>query len=381
MKNILVIHQSAEMYGSDKMLYLTIESLDKNKFYPIIVLPEEGPLKDEFEKKGIEVVIAPVLKVYRSMFTPKNLLRFFKDIKKGIAILDLLNKKYNFDIVYSNTLAVLLGMVYARKRKIKHVWHVHEIITSPTLIANLFPVLLYRYADITVCNSHATEENLTKKLNKLSQKSIVIQNGLDAEIYPDPEPHRYSRETLGFSSSDIIITLLGRIGWFKGHKWLLSTYIEFLNSDNIKILFVGSPVPGQEHYQEELESMIRENHLEDKIKIIPFTKNLNSIWNITDIGIVPSTESEPFGLVAVEAMLRSKPVIASNHGGLKEIVVNNQTGYLVEPSNSKALADSIFKLAKNEQLRKDFGEKGYERAISQFSLKRYNDKIAHILEG
>ena len=81
MKNILVIHQSAEMYGSDRVLYLTVTGLDKSEFFPVVVLPQEGPLKNELEKQDIKVIIAPVLKVYRSMFTPKNLLRFIKDIK------------------------------------------------------------------------------------------------------------------------------------------------------------------------------------------------------------------------------------------------------------------------------------------------------------
>ena len=98
MITILIIHQSAELYGSDKTLLLLLKRLDKTKFYPIVVLPNEGILKDELEKENIEVVIAPVLKLSRKMFTPKNILKFIKDIKKGISILDKLNKKHHFDI-------------------------------------------------------------------------------------------------------------------------------------------------------------------------------------------------------------------------------------------------------------------------------------------
>ena len=115
MINILFIHQSAELYGSDKTLLLLLKHLDKTKFYAVVVLPNEGILKDELEKENIKVVIAPVLKLSRKMFTPKNIFNFLKDIKKGISILDKLNKEHNFEIVYSNTLAVLLGMIFAKK--------------------------------------------------------------------------------------------------------------------------------------------------------------------------------------------------------------------------------------------------------------------------
>ena len=142
MKNILFIHQSAELYGSDRTLLLLLKHLDKTKFESVVIVPFDGPLKVELERENIKVVVAPVLKLYRKMFTPKNLLKFFRDIRKSVSILDNLNEQYNFDSIYSNTLAVLLGMIYAKKRKIKHIWHVHEIIVHPKVIALSFPLLL-----------------------------------------------------------------------------------------------------------------------------------------------------------------------------------------------------------------------------------------------
>ena len=379
MKNILVVHQSAELYGSDKTLLLLLSKLDKDKVTAVVILPSQGPLKNELEKTGIVVEVAPVGKVYRSMFTPKNLYLFMKGIKKALNVMDKLDKTYHFDMVYSNTLAVLAGMFYARKKKLKHVWHVHEIITKPNFIANIFPKLLNRYATTVICNSHATKDNLTKRVKTLEKKCIVVHNGLEPE--PEVGGNRAAKDLFGFGKDDIIVTLLGRIGWFKGHKWLLSTYIEYLKNSDIRIMIVGSPVPGQEYYQDELEQMINTNQLHNTIKIIPFTTKLKEIWDITDIGIVPSTEAEPFGLVAIEAMLEKKPVVASNHGGLKEIVVNNITGFLIEPHNNKDLAEAILKLAKDPELRQKYGEAGYKRAREKFSLENYIDGMSQALNS
>lgn len=376
MKTILIIHQSAEMYGSDKTLLLFLTGMDKLHFRAVVLLPSEGPLKTELEKEGIKVVIAPVLKLYRKMFTPRNIITFLKDIRAGLNTLDTLHKAYGFDIVYSNTLAVLLGMFFAKRRKIKHIWHVHEIIVHPKLFANGYPYLLDRFADVVVCNSNATKDNLVTRRKSLAKKCVVVYNGLDKNN--DIEEIGLTREALGYSPTDTIITLIGRISRLKGHKWVLNTYMAHLNKSSIKLLFVGSPVTGQEYYLEEIEQFIQCNNLYDNVAIIPFTKNLKQVWSVTDIALMPSTEPESFGMVALEAMLEKKPVVASAHGGLTEIVADGQTGFLVKPSDKKELADAILRLVNDPELAHSIGEQGYQRALSRFSLQKYVAEMSKI---
>lgn len=379
MKNILVIHQSAELYGSDKMLLTLLARIDRTVFNPIVILPGEGPLKEEFEKQGIRVFIAPVLKLYRDMFTPSNLLDFFKSHRKAMKILAQLHKEYNFDIVYSNTLAVLSGMLFARKKKLRHVWHVHEIIEHPKTIANAFAWLLNKYSDTVICISHACKNNLIKRQAGLEKKCIIVHNGLQTE--GEGTALTNQKEVFGFAPHDIVVTLVGRISRFKGHIWLMSSYIEFLRDTDIKLFIVGSTVPGQEFYLHELEALISEHQLENKVILLPFTKNMKAVWASTDIGVVPSTEPEPFGLVALEAMIAEKPVVAANHGGLTEIVVDNETGYLVEPGNNELLANAIKKLADDAALRAKFGRYGKQRALSHFSVDNYVAQISKILDA
>ena len=379
MINILFIHQSAELYGSDKTLLLLLKHIDKTKFYPVVVLPNDGPLKSELEKENIKVVIAPVLKVYRKMFTPQNMLQFIKDIKKGVDALDLLNKQHHFDIVYSNTLAVLLGMIYAKKRKIKHLWHVHEIINHPKFIASIFPKFLLHYSDLVVCNSFATEKNLINRVPKLETKSIVIHNGIELNT---SITKLGCKEDFGFKETDLIVTLVGRISRLKGHKLLLDVFINHISkNENVKLLFVGSPVEGQEYYLEEIQDCINRNKLQTKVKILPFLNNLNGVWAVTDIAIMPSTEAESFGLVALEAMLAKKPVVASNLGGLSEVVINNETGFLFDPNSKEALSEALFKLIESPSLRSEFCEKGHERVIKEFSIEKHVKQFEAVFQN
>ncbi len=379
MTKILFIHQSADLYGSDKTLLLLLKHINKVKFKPVVIIPVDGPLKDELEKIDVEVYITPVLKLYRDIVIPKNSLKFFGEYKKAIKFLDSLNQKHRFEIIYSNTLAVSLGMFYAKKRKIKHIWHVHEIIVHPKIVATIFPKLLKKYADVIVANSFMTLQNLIEREPQIKEKSIVIHNGIEPKTRI---LDNVSKTDFGFQQDDLIITLIGRINRLKGHKLLLNSFIRnFSDQKNIKLLFVGSPVFGQENYLYEVEEIIKSNNLKENIKILPFTKNLDPIWQVTDIAVMPSTEAESFGLVAVEAMLAQKPVIGSNHGGLTEIIVNNETGFLVKPNCESELASAIQKLINNPEVRMEMGIKGHKRVTENFSIASYVDNFENLFES
>jgi glycosyltransferase involved in cell wall biosynthesis len=370
MTTILYIHQSSELYGSDKTLLHLVLKLDKTRYNPIVVLPGEGPLKDVLLRENIKVIHTPVIKLHRKMFTIKYLSALPLHIKRSIEFIQKETAGTRIDIVQSNTLAVLLGVFASRKLKAKHIWHVHEIIVHPKIISNLYPKILNQFADKVVCNSNATLENLLHRNHRLKNKLHLIHNGLDAAQFNKNATN--TRSKFEYTTDDIVITLIGRISRLKGHLLVLKVFHDFLKEmKNVKLLFTGSPVPGQEYYLDDVENKIREYNLESQVKIIPFQNDLSDIWNSTDIAVVPSTEAESFGLVALEAMFSKKPVVATNLGGLKEIVVDSETGFLFENKNETALKESLAKLISDKALRISFGEKGYERAVAEFSLDKY----------
>lgn len=383
MKNILFIHQSAELYGSDKTLLLLLKNLDKNKFKPIVLLPFDGPLKEALENENIEVVIAPVLKLYRKLFTPKNIFGFFKDIKVAFKIVNELHKKYQFTLIYSNTLAVLFGIMFAWKNNIKHLWHVHEIIEKPSLFKKAFVGLLSLKSNThIVYNSHATK--VFWEVNKsIIHKGAVIWNGIETNI-PESSTSELSeirKKLFLIQPNEIVLALVGRISRWKGQMILLDAFNNLVQkNDNIKLVFVGAPPPNQEKFQEDLEDRISSFKLNDKVLIIPFQNEIHKIWQAIDIAVVPSTEPEPFGMVAIEAMLAHKPIVGSNHGGLTEIIENNATGFLVTPNSVQDLVIALEKLIQNEFLRKEMGEKGYLRVTTAFSVEQYVDSFEKFFE-
>jgi glycosyltransferase involved in cell wall biosynthesis len=385
MKSILFIHQSAELYGSDKTMLYFLSELDKTKYFPVIVLPFDGPLKMELEKNNIKVIIAPVLKLYRNMFTPKNLIKFFREYNQGIRVLDKLNEEYNFKLVYSHTLAALIGIIFARKRKIKHLWHVQEIIAKPKVFNLGFKkILSLKSNHKVVYDSIATMNFWIKGNNSLEAKSEAVWNGIETNNIPtfSETEIKEVREKFFLSNDDeIIIALVGRINSWKGQQLLLNAFnILSETNKNIKLVYLGSAPPNQEIFEIDLKNKINEFNLEERVIIIPFQNEITKFWNAIDIAVVPSTEPEPFGMVVIEAMLAKKPVVASNHGGPTEIVIDKHTGFLFEPNNFESLANALDKLISNKQMRLDYGKHGYQRVLEKFSLKSHVSHFEKIFE-
>lgn len=345
---------------------------------PVVVLPHEGPLSSELEKAGIKIIYAPVIKITRKMFTAKNLFSLPGEYFSSLRIIRDSVKEMNIELVYSNTLAVLIGFLYARKYKLPHIWHVHEIIEHPKMVTNFFKRLLKSKVNSKlIFNSHATQQfwDQSSKLN-----AEIVWNGLEKPSDAvDSEKIKLLRTATGLKEEDIVIGLVGRINRWKGQQLLLDAFSE-LNHENAKLIFVGSPPPNQDEYLNNLTDKIDQRDLHKKVKILPFQNDIWNVWELIDIAIVPSIEPEPFGLVAVEAMLCGKPVIASRMGGLSEIVVHQETGILFESRNSTQLKEALNQLILDQEQRRSMGQKGKQRAEKHFTLERYVSQIQQICQ-
>lgn len=381
MKNILFVHQSAELYGSDKTLFLLVTQFKSRGINPIVLLPQTGPLLTLLQQHNIQVIISPVVKISRTMFGIKNLLSLPFQIRSSLKRIDKACEEIKIDLVYSNTLAVLIGLIYAKQRKLKHIWHIHEIIETPAVVKAIFKKLIsLKTNSRLIYNSYATRE-FWEKGRANTEESSVVWNGIsrESEQASDATVDDIKINLFGVRSTDIVICLVGRINRSKGQQLLLSAFKKIAAENNsVKLVFIGSAPPQQEIYLDNLKLKIDECQLQDCVKIVPFQNNIWNIWQSIDIAVVPSTTPESFGLVAVEAMLCRKPVIAAKHGGITEIIIHEESGLLFEPNNSVALEMCLRTLIDDRIKREVLGQKGYNRAVANFTLDNYVTNIEHI---
>lgn len=183
-----------------------------------------------------------------------------------------------------------------------------------------------------------------------------------------------------YSSDEPRLLCIGRLIPIKGHLVLLRA----LAQARARVPGLVLDVAGRGPLEPALKAYARELGLEDAVRFLGFVTPVQRAIEETAIVVVPSL-GEGFGMVALEAMERARPVIASAVGGLPEIVADGMTGIVVEPGDAEALAEAIVALAGDLDRAAAMGEAGRKRAFSEFPPERSAERIEELyvqaLEG
>ncbi len=220
---------------------------------------------------------------------------------------------------------------------------------------------------ITVSNSSA--EDIQRIFKVPSNVLRVVHNGIDMDFFHNDgnipkEPHS-------------LIMVSSGAGHTKGVPYLLRALRSLRREAEVKLTIVGS-----DDHDSEPARMVREYGLED---IVTFTggierEELARRYSTAEIAVVPSLH-EGFGFPAAEAMSCGLPVVSSTAGALPEVVGRDgETGLLVPPADSDALAAAIKRLLDNEGLRKKIGQAGRKRVETEFSWKEAARKTVQVYE-
>ncbi|MDE1162356.1 MAG: glycosyltransferase family 4 protein [Acidobacteriaceae bacterium] len=272
----------------------------------------------------------------------------------------------DYDLVYINTIPVLDYILATRFSHQPAIVHVHELPTGTT--STILSALLRFSGAAVLFNSHATAQSFSLSQD---QSREVLWNGL-----PDYTVPRSTKP-----KAELNILMIGRFNAWKGQATLIRA-LASLSIDQrakIRVRIVGSYFENQRHYYDNIVQLVQENDLSEIAEILPFREDPSDLYAWADIVTVPSEAPEPFGLVAVEAMAASCCVIAANHGGLREIVVDGSTGTLVVPGNADHLATAIATYLENPILAQQHGSAGRDRFLSEFHESRYMERIGNFI--
>ncbi|MBS0172625.1 MAG: glycosyltransferase family 4 protein [Nitrospira sp.] len=379
--SLLVVHQSAELYGSDRSLIEFLTGLDGSEYSVIACLPEHGPLEGVLQDAGLEVHVLPLFKVARKRLSPMGLLSMPGDLRRALAGLEAAVGGRRIDLVYTNTLAVLAGALWARKRGLPHIWHVREIILRPALVASLFQWLAPRLSIKMVCNSIQTKAWLSNGDHAVAARTVTVWNGVEANPASISDGEKSAiRESLQLSPRPLVL-MVGRVNAFKGQDLLVDA-VERIHARigcDFDVLMLGSAPPGQGKYMVALRVKVNTSAARHVFQIREFVEDPAPYYRAADVLIVPSREPESFGRVAIEGMAHGLPVIAANHGGLQEIVEDGVTGVLFTPNDAEELADAIVRMLGSEQTRQAFSVAARERQQAFFSLDAYRAGMLSVL--
>lgn len=379
MKNILYLHAGAEMYGADKILLELVTGLDKSKFHPIVVLPNDGILKDKLIENGIEtyVVHYPILR--RKYFNLKGIINYgLSYFGKSNEIVKLLKNK-KIDIIHANTTAVLEGIYLKKKLKCKLIWHVHEIILKPAIINKTISYLIGKYADKCVAVSKAVKKHLIDSKFVDEDKVEVIYNGVDTERFNPNVENKYLYKEWNIPDEAIKVGMIGRVNAWKGQNDFLDAGEGLLKKySNLYIFIVGSAFAGEEWRVDELKKKIADSQNKDRIIFSEFRTDTPEIHSFFDVLVLPSTNPDPLPTVVLEAMGCGTPIVGYNHGGVTEMVINGETGLLAEVKNSKDLGRKIQQALESDY--KLMGQKARDRAVKNFSEYSFINNFSKVYD-
>ncbi len=239
--------------------------------------------------------------------------------------------------------------------------------------------LHWNFNDFVIANSRSTYDYHSTINRVPSRRMATIYCCSDYERFEAVTPDSIAvvRKKLRLNNDDFLISVIGEIAIRKGHKYFLQALPEIIEQvPNLKVAFVGRFGRKQPHVRQ-LRRFILDNDLAGRVRWVGRQKNVSDYAAASEITVVPSIE-EPLGLVAIEALMAGTPVVASETGGLTEIVRPNQTGLLFPPTDSLALAKAVIRLAKDAGWRKALGERGRQQMIDRFAPEKLIDQVEDV---
>ena len=309
--------------------------------------------------------------------------RFFKETISAI-IANTIASKYDVNIVsiyHSTTLMTLpLAKYWANKRKIV-LTVFGEVYGSSRFMTYNKKLIKKIHESVTIVASSSCHCAESFKKIGIYNKIETIYYGVDLEVKKDNIKKLEFRNKYNIQQSSIVFLFMGRFLVDMGLDVILTITKNIFNFDNNIILILAGATGELSEKANDISILYPNNILIFQDVSFEFQKD---IYNASDILLAPSFDQRAcMGIAIKEAMSYSMPVIGAAGGGVKEAVIHNETGLLIQLDedgkvNENELFNSIKLLSKNKNMIENMGKKGREKVEQIFSVNTTNDKMIKI---
>lgn len=366
MIRLLHIQETIASGGVERLRLSLSKLMDKTLFeLKIICTNSGGQIKNEIEKQGVEVI---EIGKFSGIFDIKNHLK----VQKIIA-------QYKPHIIHG---AVFEGVTMAAINGF--IKRVPIIIIEETSDpknrswkANLLMKFFSNLSDVVIGVSPGVMDYLQNKIKLPKHKIQLINNGVAIPRKIQEFEVEALKKSLDIQINDLVIGSVGRMHLDENKRFsdLIKAFAMVSKKlQNIKLLLVGSGKELENYKQLSIDLEIAE-----KVIFAGYQEDVELFYNAMNIFALTSA-NEAFGLVLAEAMLCKLPVVATKVGGMKFIVNDNKTGFLVERFNVDEIADKLIILCNDQKLRNIFGNNGYTKAVENYTEEKYVAEIFALYE-
>ena len=261
----------------------------------------------------------------------------------------------------------------------KFVTTFHGIYNFSNSLKKFYNSIMVR-SNLIIAGSNFVFNHIHKNYGNLIEKKkrlLVIFRGINTEYFDnsnitnDKVKNFYS--SIKISSENFKILLPGRLTRWKGQEM----FIEALgilknkyNKENFQAIILGSH-QGRKVYFKKLISLVEKHKLKDKFFFLQHVKEMPVAYYISDVVVSASIEPEAFGRISVEAQSMRRPILASNHGGSTETIVNGKSGFLFNNNNSESLAENLNNLMEMDKDKlQSIGNEGRKNILKKFDVEQ-----------
>lgn len=371
-KIVFVDIRYKSFYGAQQSMHTLVTHLDKSSFEPIFVTTEEGLLSEQFRASGIPtqiLPISPLVNVFGHKVVQYSLIKkirvAFELIKFNLKFARWL-KSVNVDVVYVNDArAIAYVGIGAKLKRVPLIWYVRGVRRTNIL----FKISLF-LSDKIILIAEGTKKAFTsEELERYGDKMETLYTGFNVTPINNSKDISCSKIELGIPLNNKVIGLVGSINPNKGYHILIdaAAYIVTRIPD-VHFLLVGDVSEGYEGYYKKMLNMVDELGLSNNFHWIGFAKDVDRYYSIMDVLVLPSF-SEGLPRTAIEGLAKGLPVVATDVGGVREIIVDDVLGSVIDVGNASQLADEVIKFLSfdNDENKK----KRHEYVINKFSLNKY----------
>ena len=319
-----------------------------------IVISNGGKLSNQIDLDGGKHITFDVCS--------KNIFTVFKRVSDLKKIL----REINPDIIHVRS-RVPAWLVYFANNSLK----IKVVSTVHGFNSVSFYSRIMTKSDAVICVSNSIKEYVQKNYQTPEHKITVIPRGIDLELF---NPKNIDEIFINDFKKEFnlenkfIVSSVGRITQLKDYETFIKA-IALVKNDipNIVALIVGGVRKDKEEYLNSLKLLIKDLGLEDNIIFTGSQSRIEQIYALSDVVVSSSKKPESFGRAVAESIAMNTAVIATNHGGVKDIIIENENGFLFEVGDEKELANYILK---SKKLSFD----GYNYISDNFSLGNMLDK-------
>jgi glycosyltransferase involved in cell wall biosynthesis len=337
----------------------------------VIVVPLTSDIADVRKDSLGGATLLRVADIYRSFKFVWRLSRILSD--------------QQIDIVHTNSLkADILGGIAARLAGLPLIWHIRDRIEDdylPASIAKIFRLAARFIPTEIIANSAATLNTLHLP-NRLRGNTVYsgVELASRARVVHDGTPSRTDQyPATVVASTTKVIGMVGRITPWKGQHIFIHAASQIRSRfPHVRFQIIGGALFDEAGYEKQVHELTAKLGLNDAVEFLGFRENVPELISAMDVLVHASTTGEPFGQVIIEGMAAGKPVVATDGGGVPEIVVDGVTGFLVAMGDAAAMAGAICRLLENPEAAREMGQAGLLRVEQQFTIDQTAKRIEHI---